>query len=233
MRPDATPSRAAHEAAGMEDTATTLSHLSVEELTTRLASRDPIPGGGSAAAIAGAMGASLVGMVVELSIGRPDAEPYAAELQAIRDEAARYRAELLTLAQTDAEAYDAVVRARKLPKSTDEEREARRAAIQTAMLAAADAPLHDARVATATLALAERIAPIGNPNAVSDAGVAAQLASAAVRGAALNVRINLPYLPAGAGLLATAPDELADLEATAAGLEGRAIAVVNRRLEPS
>jgi formiminotetrahydrofolate cyclodeaminase len=233
VRPDATPSRAAHEAAGMEDTATTLSHLSVEELTTRLASRDPIPGGGSAAAIAGAMGASLVGMVVELSIGRPDAEPYAAELQAIRNEAARYRAELLTLAQTDAEAYDAVVRARKLPKSTDEEREARRAAIQTAMLAAADAPLHVARVATATLALAERIAPIGNPNAVSDAGVAAQLASAAVRGAALNVRINLPYLPAGAGLLATAPDELADLEATAAGLEGRAIAVVNRRLEPS
>lgn len=179
MRPDATPQRAAHEAAGLEDTATDLRHLSVEELTARLASRAPIPGGGSAAAIAGAMGAALVGMVAELTIGRPDSEPHATEL------------------------------------------------------AAAEAPLHAARLAVATLELASRIAPIGNPNAASDAGVAAQLASAAVRGAALNVRINLPYLPAGAELRDTAPAELAQLEARANEVERRTVVEVNRRIGPS
>jgi len=217
----------------LEDTATDLRHLPVGELTSRLASHDPIPGGGSAAAIAGAMGAALVGMVAELTIGRPDAEAQAAELASLRDDAARYRDELLTLAQTDAAAYAAVVAARKLPKSTDDEKAARRAAIDTAMVGAADAPLHVARLAAATLELAARIAPIGNPNAASDAGVAAQLASAAVRGAVLNVRINLPYLPAGAELRDTAPAELEVLEARADEVERRTVAEVNRRITPS
>ena len=217
----------------MEDTATDLSYLSVGELTTRLASRDPIPGGGSASAIAGAMGAALVGMVCELTIGRPETEAHADELHAIRDEAARYRTELLSLAQTDAVAYDAVVRARRMPRTTDEEREARRAAVGDAMLAAADAPLHIARLSAATLQLAERIAPIGNPNAVSDTGVAALLAAAATRGAAMNVRINLPYLPADVGLRATAPTELEELETQADEAEARTVAIVNGRLEPS
>lgn len=217
----------------MEDTATDLRHLSVGELTQRLATRDPIPGGGSAAAIAGAMGAALVGMVAELTIGRPDAEAHAAELASLRDDAARYRDELLTLAQTDAAAYAAVVAARKLPKGTDEEKATRRAALDTAMVAAADAPLHVARLAAATLELAARIAPIGNPNAASDAGVAAQLASAAVRGAILNVRINLPYLPAEAELRDAAPAELEALEARADEVERATVAEVNRRITPS
>jgi formiminotetrahydrofolate cyclodeaminase len=217
----------------LEDTATDLRHLSTEELTARLASHDPIPGGGSAAAIAGAMGAALVGMVAELTIGRPDAEANAAELTALREDATRYREELLALAQTDAAAYAAVVAARKLPKGTDEEKSARRAALDTAMVAAADAPLHVARLAAATLELASRIAPIGNPNAASDAGVAAQLASAAVRGAILNVRINLPYLPAAAELRDTAPAELEELEARADEVERATVAEVNRRISPS
>jgi formiminotetrahydrofolate cyclodeaminase len=217
----------------LEDTATELSRLPLGELIDRLSSRDPVPGGGSASAIAGAMGAALVGMVAELTIGRPDAEPHARELRAIRDEAARYRAELLTLAQTDATAYDAVVRARRMPRATDEERGARRAAVGEAMLAAADAPLHVARLAAATLQLAERIAPIGNPNAVSDAGVGALLSAVALRGAAMNVRINLPYLAPDAGLRATAPAELEELEAAAGAVEARTLAVVSGRLEPS
>jgi formiminotetrahydrofolate cyclodeaminase len=217
----------------LEDTATDLRHLSLGELTQRLASRDPIPGGGSAAAIAGAMGAALVGMVAELTIGRPEAEAHATELVSLRDDAARYRDELLTLAQTDAAAYAAVVAARKLPKGTEEEQAARRAALGAAMVAAADAPLHAARLAAATLELAARIAPIGNPNAASDAGVAAQLASAAVRGAVLNVRINLPYLPAVAELRETAPAELAALEARADEVERATVAEVNRRITPS
>ena len=233
MRPDATPQRAAHEAAGLEDTATDIRHLTIEELTARLASRDPIPGGGSAAAIAGAMGAALVGMVAELTIGRPDAEPHAAELASLRDDAARFRDELLSLAQTDAAAYAAVVAARRLPRESDEEKAARRATLDEAMVAAADAPLHVARLAAATLELAARIAPIGNPNAASDAGVAAQLASAGVRGAVLNVRINLPYLPAVAGLRDSAPAELEQLEARSAEVERSTVEEVNRRIGPS
>jgi formiminotetrahydrofolate cyclodeaminase len=217
----------------LEDTATDLRHLSLGELTQRLASHDPIPGGGSAAAIAGAMGAALVGMVAELTIGRPDAEAHVTELASLRDDAARYRDELLSLAQTDAAAYAAVVAARKLPKATDEEKATRRAALDEAMVAAADAPLQVARRAAATLELAARIAPIGNPNAASDAGVAAQLASAAVRGAILNVRINLPYLPAAAALRAAAPAELEALEARADEVERATVAEVNRRITPS
>jgi methenyltetrahydrofolate cyclohydrolase len=233
VRPDATPQRAAHEAAGLEDTATDLSRLSVGELTTRLASRDPIPGGGSAAAIAGAMGAALVGMVAELTIGRPGAEAHDAELRTIRDAAAELRVELLDLAQTDAEAYDAVVRARRMPKATDVERAARRAALDEAMLAAADTPMRTAARAAEVPPLAARMAAIGNPNAVSDAGVAAQLGSAAVRGAALNVRINLPYLAADAPLRVRAATELPALEERAIGVEHEAIQVVNGRIEPS
>ncbi|HEX6129633.1 MAG TPA: cyclodeaminase/cyclohydrolase family protein, partial [Candidatus Limnocylindria bacterium] len=90
-----------------------------------------------------------------------------------------------------------------------------------------------ARLAAATLQLAERIAPIGNPNAVSDAGVGALLSAAALRGAAMNVRINLPYLPADAGLRATAPTELEELEAQATDAEARTMATVSGRLEPS
>lgn len=217
----------------MEDTATDLSHLSVQELTTRLSSRDPIPGGGSAAAIAGAMGAALVGMVAELTIGRSGAEAHDADLRSIRDEAAQHRADLLALAQADALAYDAVVRARRLPRQTDEEKASRQRVLDTAMRAAADAPMRIARIAAQTLRLAERIAPIGNPNAVSDAGVAAQLASTGVRGASLNVRINLPYLAAGEALRDEAPAELARLEDEATDLERRALDIVQGRIGPS
>ena len=233
MRPDATSQRAAYEAAALEDTATDLTQLSVQELITRLSTRAPVPGGGSAAGIAGSLGAALVSMVVELTIGRPDSAEFAAELGEIGDEARRRRDELLDLAQADAVAYDRVVQARKLPKDTDEERAARRGALDAANHEAAEIPLGIARAADAVLDLSVRLAPIGNPNAASDAGVAAQLASAAVRGAALNVRINLPYLPETDPLRANAPGELERLEAAAAERERRALDVVLGRIGPS
>lgn len=233
MRPDATPQRAAYEAAALEDTATDLSQLSVQELIARLSTRAPVPGGGSAAGIAGSLGAALVSMVVELTVGRPDAAELAAELGEIGEEARRRRDELLDLAQADAAAYDRVVQARKLPRDTDEERASRRLALDAANREAADIPLAIARSADAVLDLAVRLAPIGNPNASSDAGVAAQLASAAVRGASLNVRINLPYLPAHDALRDEAPAELDRLERGAAERETEALAVVLGRIGPS
>ena len=173
---------------------TQLSDLPVHAFLERLGSSDPVPGGGSAAALAGAMGAALVAMVAELTIGRPAYAEHETTLRHLRFDALERRVDLMSLAQEDATAYDAVVRARHMPKDTEAEREARTGALQAAMKEAARIPLRAAVVASEVLDLAVRIAPIGNRNAASDAGVAAQLAAAGLRGAILNVRINLPYL---------------------------------------
>ena len=216
------------------DTQTTdLTSLSFTELTARLASREPIPGGGSAAAMAGAIGAALVAMVAELTIGRPDAAAHEPALRELRDDAVAHRDLLQRLAEQDAAAYEAVVTARRLPRETDDERAARSAQLGRAMVAAAEVPLRTAEVAAEVLDLAHRIAPIGNPNAVSDAGVGAQLASASVRGAILNVRINLPYLPADAPLRETAAADVERLERQAADVEADTLTIVNGRIMPS
>ncbi len=211
--------------------ASSLTSLSVRELADRLASREPVPGGGTAAAIGGAIGAALVGMVAELTIGRPEAVDREATLRDVRDAAATLRAELLDLAEADAAAYESVVKARRLPKTTDEERDLRSRQMSRTMVEAARIPLETARRARAVLDLAVRIAPVGNPNAISDAGVAAQLASAAVRGAVLNVRINLPYLPAGEPLREAATQEAAELEAAATQSEREVLALVDVQLD--
>lgn len=171
-----------------------LTDLSTRELIERLATSDPIPGGGSASALAGAMGAALVHMVVALTAGRPAAAGHEAALAEIGAEAMAAQSELLRLAELDAAAYDAVIRARRLPKDTDLERRSRETQVHQATREATMAPLETVRRGGDVLGLAERLAPIGNRNAVSDVGVGALLAATAMRGAALNVRINLPYL---------------------------------------
>jgi formiminotetrahydrofolate cyclodeaminase len=211
---------------------TQLTDLPVHAFLERLGSSDPVPGGGSAAALAAAMGAALVAMVAELTIGRPAYAEHEATIAELRAGATERRADLLALAQQDADAYDLVVRARHLPKESEAEVTARRAALAAAMREAARIPLRVAVVAAEVLDLAERIAPIGNRNAVSDAGVAAQLAAAGLRGAVLNVRINLPYLADDDPLRASAPAEIARLEALAAKGEQAALAAVGERLVP-
>lgn len=174
----------------------------------RLATGDPVPGGGSAAAIAGAMGAALIAMVVELTAGRSDASEDEEALADIRAATVGWQSELLNLAALDAAAYDAVIRARRLPRDGDLEREARRVQMAGATREATRVPLETTRRAADVLALAERLAPIGNRSAISDVGVGALLAAAAMRGAALNVRINVPYLPDDEPLRTDAPAEL-------------------------
>lgn len=210
-----------------------LADLSLLTLLDRLASSDPVPGGGSASAIAGAMGAALVAMVAELTIGRTEYSEHEETLLELRTAAVERQQLLLSLADEDATAYQSVVAARRMPKETEPQREARAAALRTAMIEAARVPLRAANVAAEVLALAARIAPIGNRNAVSDAGVAAQLSGAALRGALLNVRINLPYLPADEPLRISAPPELVRLEAIANEREQAALAAVDARLLPS
>jgi formiminotetrahydrofolate cyclodeaminase len=209
---------------------TQLADLSVNAFLERLGSSDPVPGGGSASALAAAMGAALVAMVAELTIGRSEYAEHEATLRKLRFDALDRRAELLSLAQQDADAYDAVVRARRMPRKSEAERKLRSDALGKAMINAARAPLRAAVVASEVLDLAERIAPIGNRSAVSDAGVAALLAAAGLRGAVLNVRINLPYLPADEPLRDTAPPDLDNLAALAEKREQAAMAAVDARL---
>jgi formiminotetrahydrofolate cyclodeaminase len=209
---------------------TQLADLSMNAVLERLGSSDPVPGGGSASALAAAMAAALVAMVAELTIGRPEYAEHEAAIRKLRFDALDRRAELLSLAQQDADAYDAVVRARRMPKESEAERKARSDALGKAMIEAARAPMRAAVVASEVLDLAERIAPIGNRNAVSDAGVAALLAAAGLRGAVLNVRINLPYLPADEPLREAAPPDLDHLTALAEKGEQAAMAAVDARL---
>ena len=191
-----------------------LNELTVRSMVERLAASDPVPGGGSASALAGAMGAALVHMVVELTAGRPAADGHEETLAEIRTAAVAWQSELLNLAEVDASAYLAVVRARRLPRESELERNAREVQIGAAIREATRVPLATARAASEVLELARRLAPIGNRNAVSDVGVAGLLAVAALRGAALNVQINLPYLTADEDLREEAASEIARLLAT-------------------
>ena len=165
---------------------------SFADLLTAFASDAPTPGGGSAAALAGAMGAALAEMVASLTLSK---EKYAASHEAVRPIAGlarRTRQELQRLAHEDSEAYDAVVAARRLPKDTpDQERVRTRKMSETNRLAA-EVPMRTARSAVRLLGAMPDLAKKGNPNAASDAGAAALLLDAAIHAALLNVAINLP-----------------------------------------
>lgn len=206
-----------------------LDELTVRELIARLASREPIPGGGSAAALAGSLASALLSMVSALTEGRTSSDDDARIVREVAAAASASEAELTSLASLDAAAYDAVVRARRLPRTTDAERAERAARVIAATRTATEAPLRIARAAMAVLELAERLVPAANPHAISDVGVAAHLATAAVRGAILNVRINLPSL-ADDDPLAAVRDELDELVARAAAAEARLTGAVSQRL---
>jgi formiminotetrahydrofolate cyclodeaminase len=207
-----------------------LSELTVAALLDRLASSDPAPGGGSAAGLAAAMGAGLVAMVAELTLGRPAYAAHEDLASDLRDAARARMDQLLALAEEDAVGYDAVVTARRMPKESEAEREARATALRSAMVEAARVPMQIALVAAEVLEMAERIAPIGNRNAVSDAGVAAQLAAVGLRGALLNVRINLPYLAEDEPLRLSALDDIDRLDTFATVHERAALGAVDERL---
>jgi glutamate formiminotransferase/formiminotetrahydrofolate cyclodeaminase len=183
-----------------------------------LAAATPTPGGGSAAAQAGAMGAALVAMVARLTIGKKKYAEVEAQMNEILNQAERLRQELSQAVQADSAAFMAVLEAFKLPHGTDEQQEQRMAAIQQATLLAAQVPLEVAQKAVTVMALAERCTALGNLNAISDAASAAAMAQAALTSAGYNVRININGLSektAGDSLLV----QLEVLEARARKLE--------------
>lgn len=169
-----------------------ISNQPVQEFLDRLASSTATPGGGSAAAIMGAMGAALVSMVCSLTIGKKNYLEVEGEMTAVLCEAENLRARLTGMIAEDIAAFDALMAAYALPKETDGQAAARSAAIQAGLKQATEVPLACARVCAEVIALSHRAADKGNRNVISDAGVAALAAQAALRSAALNVYINAP-----------------------------------------
>lgn len=166
----------------------------IQAYLDRLASAEPEPGGGSVAALVGALGAALVTMVTDLTLGKEKFAAVQDDMAGLRAQAETLRAELQDLVTDDARAYAAVAAAMKLPKDTDEQKQQREQTLQAALRGAAEVPL---RVAEGALAVAKLSLPageMGNPHAVSDAGVAVILADAAAQSAALNVKINLAWI---------------------------------------
>ena len=163
----------------------------VSGFVASVASSAPVPGGGSVAAHVGSLAAALAEMVAGLTIGRKKYAAVDADMKELAAHATTLGARLAALVQEDADSYTHVSSAYKLPKDTPEQNVARDAAIQAALVKAAEVPLETARACVAVAKLAAICAQKGNSNAVSDAGVAALLAEAACKGAAYNVRINV------------------------------------------
>jgi formiminotetrahydrofolate cyclodeaminase len=164
---------------------------SLREVLRQFRAPSPTPGGGSAAALAGAIGAALLAMVAGLPKPRTATEEDAARLAAAGDRCAASSDRLASLVDLDSDAYDGVVAAFRLPKTTDEEKTVRSAAIQDALRMATETPLEAMRVSAAALEQGVVVASFGNPNASSDVRVGLELLAAALGGAKLNVDANL------------------------------------------
>lgn len=163
----------------------------VRQFLSTLASASPTPGGGTGAAVVGAMGAALVRMLAVLTIGKPKYAQHDALMKAVADGADDAMKRLLELADEDAKSYDAVSAAYKLPKDTTEQQAAKKDAIQAALKGAIESPLRVMEQCLETIGLAKNAVASGNKNAISDGAAGAEFAKSAMAVAAYNVRINL------------------------------------------
>ena len=163
----------------------------VETFLDELASKASTPGGGSAAAIMGAMAAALVSMVANLTVGKLKYEAVDAEMQTMLSNSERLRLEMTDMIKADVDVFDHVMAAYALPKESDAEKTLRSQTIQSALKAASDVPLACAKLCAEVIGLCKPMSEKGNTNVISDAGVAVLAANAALRSAALNVYINI------------------------------------------
>ena len=165
--------------------------MTLPELLDAFASNEPVPGGGSAAALAGAVGTSLLIMVAGLPTTRTGTPEEAADLAEASARLRHLRDAFASLVQEDSDAYAAVVAAMKLSKATDADKRARRAAVETAMHRATETPLETMRCCQQALRGAIIVAANGNRNAATDTASAVELLLAGLRSAALNVDVNI------------------------------------------
>ncbi|MDR1621801.1 MAG: cyclodeaminase/cyclohydrolase family protein [Synergistaceae bacterium] len=171
-----------------------LTEMTIKDFTEKLGSDAPAPGGGSAAALSGALGAALVSMVCNLTAGKPkyaEHEPLVKKTLADSDD---LKLKLLDAIQKDTDAFNTVMAAFGMPKGSDEEKASRSAAIQAAYKAAIASPQATAEYCLAVMKLAESLVGKSNVSAVSDLSVGAVQAYAGLKGAVANVKINLPFV---------------------------------------
>ncbi|HMI44471.1 MAG TPA: glutamate formimidoyltransferase [Gemmatimonadaceae bacterium] len=204
---------------------------SVSSFLASVASSDPVPGGGSVAAHAGALAAALAQMVAGLTIGKKKYAAVDAEMKEAALKAVALGNTLTSLVKRDAEAYSHVSEAYKLPKEPAEAAARRTEAVTSALLKAAEVPLETGRASVEVAKVAVLVAEKGNTNAVTDAGVAALLAEAACKGADYNVRVNVSALddPVKGAKLAS---ESRELVKTVADLAAKVAAKVESSLSP-
>jgi methenyltetrahydrofolate cyclohydrolase len=207
-----------------------ITQSSIDEFLDRLASADPTPGGGSAAAIMGAMGAALVSMVCNVSIGKKGYESAEPEFRAVlaKSEALRHR--LAGMVAEDVAAFDGLMAAYKLPKTSEDDKARRADAIQASLRRATEVPLECARACAEVIELARRAADHGYRHVISDAGVGVAAADAALRSAALNVIINAPSLK-DRRFADQAIEEVDRLAQSSSAASARVYAAVRSKLE--
>lgn len=164
---------------------------SLEAFAGSTAAPVAVPGGGCVSALAGALAAALTAMVAGLTLKKETYAAIAPRMQAMQHEAASLQAQLLAAVDRDAQSYQAVLAAMRLPKSSDAERRVRSAAIQEALVGASEVPMQVAQLALQVSHLALEAARDGNPDMITDAGVSTLMARSAALGALMNVRINL------------------------------------------
>lgn len=204
--------------------------LTVKEFLNKVAGSDPVPGGGSIAALNGAIASSLAAMVANLTIGKRGYEPHEELMQYISDAAMQQEEIFIADIDRDSEAYNSVFACFKMPKGTDEEKAARSAAIQEATKYAALVPMQVARNAYILMPVIMDVARLGNRNAVTDACVAMMSARSAVLGALMNVRINLGSLK-DKEFVAQLQAEADELEHLACAKEKELLDEINQELK--
>ncbi|MGD9365608.1 MAG: cyclodeaminase/cyclohydrolase family protein [Desulfobacteraceae bacterium] len=184
-----------------------LKALSLEQFSDAVASEEAVPGGGSVSALAGGLAAALAAMVARLTMNKKKFSEVAAQMETLAHNAIELQRQLMTAVDRDADSYRQVLAALRLPKTTDEEKQARSRAMEAAFRLAADVPLEVAGLSYKIMELAEQGVRLGNPDMITDAGVALVLARSAALGALMNVNINLTYIKD--------QDVVADMGATA------------------
>ena len=164
---------------------------SIEQFLDDLAGKSSTPGGGSAAAVIGAMGAALVSMVVNFTVGKKGYESVGKDMESVLTRSEKYRKQFLDMIQADVDVFNDVMSAYGMPRETEKEKESRSLAIQSALKQATDVPMACAVLCLDVIELSRQVAEMGNANVISDAGVAVLAAEAALGSAALNVYINI------------------------------------------
>ena len=171
-----------------------LADLTVRELWERAGSDSPTPGGGSIAALMGATGASLIIKFCNLTLGRDKFKGVEGKFREAKEKVEDVSSQLTKLCDRDTEAFNGVMQAFRMPKTTDEEIQRRKDALQQAFREAIEVPYQTAELCLALLQICQEVVEEGNPNAISDLGVGCLACWAGLEGAILNVKINLPSL---------------------------------------